>query len=58
MYQATLSQRSYRFSDLRQLLAEASPARCGDALAKLAADSAEERMAAQIALADLHCSVK
>ncbi|GAK27823.1 ethanolamine ammonia-lyase subunit EutB [Serratia liquefaciens] len=53
MYQATLSRRSYRFRDLRQLLAKASPARSGDYLAELAADSAEERMAARIALADV-----
>ncbi|CAI2463924.1 ethanolamine ammonia-lyase subunit EutB [Serratia liquefaciens] len=53
MYQATLSRRSYRFSDLRQLLAKASPARSGDYLAEVAADSAEERMAARIALADV-----
>lgn len=53
MYQATLSRRSYRFNDLRQLLAKASPARSGDYLAEVAADSAEERMAARIALADV-----
>ncbi|MFS7186226.1 ethanolamine ammonia-lyase subunit EutB [Serratia proteamaculans] len=53
MYQATLSRRSYRFSDLRQLMAKASPARSGDYLAEVAADSAEERMAARIALAEV-----
>ena len=43
----------YRFPDLRTLLARASPARSGDLLAGVAAASAEERVAAQMALADL-----
>ncbi|NDL65460.1 ethanolamine ammonia-lyase subunit EutB [Acerihabitans arboris] len=51
MFQATLSHRSYRFADLRELMAKASPARSGDYLAGVAAASAEERMAARIALA-------
>jgi ethanolamine ammonia-lyase large subunit len=42
----------YSFPDLRTLLARASPFRSGDALAGLAADSAAERVAAQMALAD------
>jgi len=41
------------FPDLRTLLARATPFRSGDALAGLAADSAAERVAAQMALADL-----
>ncbi|MCL2895201.1 ethanolamine ammonia-lyase subunit EutB [Brenneria tiliae] len=53
MYQTTLSHRSYRFNDLRELMAKASPARSGDVLAGVAAQSAEERMAARMALADL-----
>ncbi|PWC10199.1 ethanolamine ammonia lyase large subunit [Brenneria roseae subsp. americana] len=53
MYQTTLSHRSYRFHDLRELMAKASPARSGDFLAGVAAQSAEERMAARMALADL-----
>ncbi|HEX5817758.1 MAG TPA: ethanolamine ammonia-lyase subunit EutB [Gemmatimonadales bacterium] len=43
----------HRFPDLRTLLAKASPARSGDELAGLAAESAEERVAAQMALADV-----
>jgi len=39
--------------ELRQLLAKASPARSGDELAGLAAATAEERVRAQMALADL-----
>ncbi|MEK6243126.1 MAG: ethanolamine ammonia-lyase subunit EutB [Pseudomonadota bacterium] len=44
---------TYRFTDLKTLLARASPYRSGDALAGVAAASAEERMAARMALADL-----
>jgi len=43
----------YVFENLRELLAKATPPRSGDVLAGLAADSAEERVAAQYALADL-----
>ncbi|CFR29685.1 ethanolamine ammonia-lyase subunit EutB [Yersinia frederiksenii] len=53
MYQTTLSHRRYHFSDLRDLMAKASPARSGDYLAGVAAQTAEERMAARMALADL-----
>jgi ethanolamine ammonia-lyase large subunit len=48
--------RTYTFGDLRALMAQASPARSGDALAGLAADSAEQRVAAQMALAELPLS--
>lgn len=44
---------TYRFEDLKTLLAKASPYRSGDALAGLAAETGEERMAARMALADL-----
>src|SRR5471032_2787185 len=53
MFQITLSQRSYQFRDLKGLMAKASPARSGDYLAQVAAGSAEERMAAKMALAEL-----
>jgi ethanolamine ammonia-lyase large subunit len=43
----------YTFSSLRELLAKATPLRSGDVLAGVAAGSAEERVAAQCALADL-----
>jgi ethanolamine ammonia-lyase large subunit len=52
-YQTTIEGRRWRFPDLRSLLAKASPARSGDALAGVAAESAIERVAAQMALADL-----
>ena len=44
---------AYRFDDLKTLLAKASPGRSGDDLAGLSASSAEERVAAQMALSDL-----
>jgi len=47
---------SYAFEDLRTLLAKASPARSGDELAGVAASSAAERVAAQMALAELQLS--
>ena len=52
----TIGQTRYTFPDLRVLLAKATPMRSGDVLAGLAADSAEERVAAQCALADVPLS--
>ena len=52
----TIDQTRYTFPDLHVLLAKATPMRSGDALAGLAAASAEERVAAQCALADLPLS--
>jgi len=49
----TLGNTRYTFADLRDLLAKATPARSGDVLAGLAAESAAQRVAAQYALADL-----
>jgi ethanolamine ammonia-lyase large subunit len=49
----TLGGTTYRFPDLKDLLAKASPARSGDQLAGIAAASSAERVAAQMALADL-----
>jgi ethanolamine ammonia-lyase large subunit len=48
-----IGSRTYTFADLRDLLAKATPARSGDHLAGVAAGSIEERVAAQMALADL-----
>ncbi len=53
MYHATIGRHRYTFGDLRTLLAKASPSRSGDELASLAAETGEERVAAQYALADL-----
>jgi ethanolamine ammonia-lyase large subunit len=52
MYAATLGARRYVFSDLKTLLAKATPRRSGDALAGIAAETDAERAAAQVALAD------
>src|SRR5690242_17150381 len=52
-YSHTLAGTRYLFDDLRALLARATPFRSGDALAGITAASAAERVAAQMALADL-----
>ncbi len=52
-YHAIVGQTVYKFNDLKDLLAKASPMRSGDQLAKLAAISAEQRVAAQMSLADV-----
>ena len=53
MYKHTVHNNVYHFNDLKTLLAKATPFRSGDAFAGLTADSYEERVAAQICLADL-----
>ncbi|MEV0480163.1 ethanolamine ammonia-lyase subunit EutB [Streptomyces sp. NPDC050508] len=52
-YTSTLGGHRYRFGSLARLLAAASPERSGDRLAGLAASSAQERVAARWALADV-----
>ncbi|WP_119157040.1 ethanolamine ammonia-lyase subunit EutB [Caldimonas tepidiphila] len=52
-YTHTVGVRTYAFADLRTLLARASPERSGDRLAGVAAGCTEERVAAQMALAEL-----
>ncbi|AXA57399.1 ethanolamine ammonia-lyase subunit EutB [Pseudomonas thivervalensis] len=47
---------TYRFDSLKDLMAKASPARSGDFLAEIAALNDGERVAAQMALADLPLS--
>jgi len=53
MYHHTIQGRKYHFSDLKSLLAKATPIRSGDQLAGIAAESLTEMVAAQYALADL-----
>jgi ethanolamine ammonia-lyase large subunit len=48
-----IGSRRYTFGSLRELLAKATPLRSGDVLAGVAAESAEERVAAQCALANV-----
>ncbi|OUJ74005.1 ethanolamine ammonia-lyase subunit EutB [Hymenobacter crusticola] len=53
MYRYTIRQHTYAFDDLKTLLARATPLRSGDVLAGVAAETYEERIAAQLALADV-----
>jgi len=55
-YSHSIGNLVYRFNDLKTLLAKASPLRSGDELAGIAATSNMERVAAQMALADLPLS--
>ncbi|MFW5642354.1 MAG: ethanolamine ammonia-lyase subunit EutB [Roseicyclus sp.] len=52
-YSIDLKGTRFTFPNLKTLLAKATPARSGDALAGLAADGPVERLAAQMRLADL-----
>jgi ethanolamine ammonia-lyase large subunit len=47
---------TYQFRDLKDLMAKATPARSGDHLAGVAAQTAQERAVAQMALADVPLS--
>src|SRR3954468_20230844 len=53
IYRHSIAAHSYVFHDLRDLLAKATPPRSGDRLAGLAADTAEQMIAARMALADV-----
>lgn len=52
-YRHTVGQQTFVFDNLKDLMAKATPARSGDRLAGVAALSAEERVVAQMALADV-----
>ncbi len=52
-YKVSLGLQTYQFSDLKTVMAKASPLRSGDCLAGVAALSNEERVAAALVLADL-----
>lgn len=52
-YKSTIHNITYQFADVKTLLAKAAPLRSGDVLAGLAADTYMERVAAQMALADV-----
>ena len=52
-WSCNVGSRRHSFASLRELLAKATPLRSGDELAGLAAASAEERVAAQLCLADV-----
>ncbi|WP_425253517.1 ethanolamine ammonia-lyase subunit EutB [Janthinobacterium sp. NFX145] len=53
----TIDSHVYQFASLKELLAKATPLRSGDVLAGVAAASARERVAAQLALADVPLSL-
>ena len=53
MYTAAWRKTAYRFAGLKDLMAKATPLRSGDVLAGVAATSAEENVAAKMALADV-----
>ncbi len=52
-YRHSIGSTTYSFADLRDLLAKATPPRSGDRLAGVAAETAEQMIAARMALADL-----
>ena len=53
LYQINVAHHHYVFSDLKTLMAKATPERSGDQLAGIAARDATERVAAQMCLADV-----
>jgi ethanolamine ammonia-lyase large subunit len=53
MYRTAWRQTEYRFADLKEVMAKATPPRSGDVLAGVAARSAEENVAAKMVLADI-----
>ena len=55
-YAHTIGPRTYSFRDLKDLMTKATPLRSGDLLARVAAQSEQERVAAQMALAELPLS--
>lgn len=52
-YQHTVGTHTYQFADLKQVMAKASPARSGDYLAGVAAETYAERMVARMCLAEV-----
>ncbi|MFM9912992.1 MAG: ethanolamine ammonia-lyase subunit EutB [Methylophilaceae bacterium] len=52
-YSCAVGLETYRFNDLKTLMAKATPARSGDFLAGVAAETYAERMAARMCLADV-----
>lgn len=56
-FRTNIGYQTFVFESLKELLAKATPFRTGDALAGLAAESNQERVAAQMALADVELKV-
>ncbi|MBL0953162.1 MAG: ethanolamine ammonia-lyase subunit EutB [Leptospira sp.] len=55
-YQIIIGKKTYQFRDLKEVLAKASPLRSGDILSGVAAENQEERIVAQMVLADIYLS--
>lgn len=53
MYKTSIGNITYEFRDLKDVMAKATPLRSGDELAGIAAETMEERVAAQICLSDI-----
>jgi ethanolamine ammonia-lyase large subunit len=53
IYRHAIGSQTHVFADLRDLMAKATPARSGDRLAGVAAESAEQMIAARMALAEV-----
>lgn len=53
MYRISIGNTTYKFKDLKDLMAKATPLRSGDELAGIAANSMEEHVAAQMCLAEV-----
>lgn len=53
VYRFSIGASRYQFNDLKDLLAKASPARSGDSLAGIAAETYAERVAARMCLAEV-----
>ncbi len=52
-YRYSVGAQTYQFADMKEVLAKATPARSGDYLAGVAADTYAERMAARMCLAEI-----
>ena len=55
-YRCSVGAQTYQFADLKDVLAKATPARSGDYLAGVAAETYAERMAARMCLAEIPLS--
>ena len=55
-YRYSVGAQTYQFADLKEVLAKATPARSGDYLAGVAAETYAERMAARMCLAEIPLS--
>lgn len=53
MYKTKVEKKTYQFKNLKTLMAKATPLRSGDILAGIAAETQEERVAAQITLSEV-----